>query len=206
MGPRIISFLIFYKTFHYNFFYRELFCLACLIFLANFRTFKKERSPCTVADVPLCQISDTFASKISAVNDKTADNSIGNVTGSNAVNVFLGIGIAWTLAAVYHAYHGIIFVVNPGTYVFVLCLYGNIILSKFLCFLHCCSLAFSLSMFLGAAIVAIAILLARRSKKIGGELGGPVGYKYATSAIFTSLWVIYITVSTLEAYGFIEGF
>lgn len=59
---------------------------------------------------------DTFASKISAVNDKTADNSIGNVTGSNAVNVFLGIGIAWTLAAVYHAYNGIIFEVNPGKY------------------------------------------------------------------------------------------
>jgi hypothetical protein len=28
------------------------------------------------------------------------DFNLGNVTGSNAVNVFLGIGIAWTMAAV----------------------------------------------------------------------------------------------------------
>merc|ERR1712200_155792 len=33
--------------------------------------------------------------------NETADNSVGNVTGSNAVNVFLGIGIAWTMAAIY---------------------------------------------------------------------------------------------------------
>merc|ERR1712203_453451 len=38
-------------------------------------------------------VPDTFASKTSAIEDDTADNSVGNVTGSNAVNVFLGIGI-----------------------------------------------------------------------------------------------------------------
>lgn len=59
-------------------------------------------------------VSDTFASKVAATHDKTADNSIGNVTGSNAVNVYLGIGVAWTLAAFYHAYHGDAFLVDPG--------------------------------------------------------------------------------------------
>lgn len=47
---------------------------------------------------------DMFASKVAAVQDQYADASIGNVTGSNAVNVFLGIGIAWTIAAVVKAY------------------------------------------------------------------------------------------------------
>ncbi len=47
--------------------------------------------------------ADTFASKVAAIGDEYADSSIGNVTGSNAVNVFLGIGIAWTIAAIYHA-------------------------------------------------------------------------------------------------------
>lgn len=51
-------------------------------------------------------VSDTWASKIAATQDKYADSSIGNVTGSNGVNVFLGIGIAWTLAAVYHFFQG----------------------------------------------------------------------------------------------------
>lgn len=58
--------------------------------------------------------ADTFASKVAAIQDKYADASIGNVTGSNAVNVFLGIGVAWTIAACYHAYHGREFLVDPG--------------------------------------------------------------------------------------------
>ena len=33
--------------------------------------------------------------------DDTADNSIGNVTGSNSVNVFLGLGLPWLIAAIY---------------------------------------------------------------------------------------------------------
>ena len=37
---------------------------------------------------------DTFASKVAATQDQYADASIGNVTGSNAVNVFLGIGVS----------------------------------------------------------------------------------------------------------------
>jgi len=52
----------------------------------------------------LISISDTFASKVAAVQDEFADASVGNVTGSNAVNVFLGIGIAWTIAAIYHEF------------------------------------------------------------------------------------------------------
>merc|ERR1712213_31935 len=47
-------------------------------------------------------VPDTFASKTAAIEDEAADNSVGNVTGSNAVNVFLGIGIAWSMAAIYH--------------------------------------------------------------------------------------------------------
>ena len=58
--------------------------------------------------------SDTFASKTAAIEDDTADNSVGNVTGSNAVNVFLGIGIAWSLAAIYWESQGEQFVVPVG--------------------------------------------------------------------------------------------
>ena len=58
--------------------------------------------------------SDTFASKTAAIQDETADASVGNVTGSNAVNVFLGIGIAWTMAAIYWESQGMDFKVEPG--------------------------------------------------------------------------------------------
>merc|ERR1712128_392819 len=60
-------------------------------------------------------VPDTFASKTAAIEDETADASVGNVTGSNAVNVFLGIGIAWTMAAVYWEAQGLAFEVPVGS-------------------------------------------------------------------------------------------
>merc|ERR1712147_273138 len=57
-------------------------------------------------------VPDTFASKTAAIEDETADASVGNVTGSNAVNVFLGIGIAWTMAAIYWEAQGEVFEVE----------------------------------------------------------------------------------------------
>jgi Ca2+/Na+ antiporter len=48
-------------------------------------------------------LPDLFASKQAATMDRTADNSIGNVTGSNSVNVFLGLGLPWLIASIYWA-------------------------------------------------------------------------------------------------------
>ncbi|XP_075879443.1 sodium/calcium exchanger 3 isoform X2 [Nelusetta ayraudi] len=127
-------------------------------------------------------VPDTFASKVSAVQDTYADASIGNVTGSNAVNVFLGIGVAWSVAAIYWKMKGKEFVVPAG------------------------SLAFSVTLFTILAFLAISVLLYRRRAHIGGELGGPRGHRLATSAFFFSLWFLYILFSSLEAYCHIEGF
>ncbi|VDN19107.1 unnamed protein product [Gongylonema pulchrum] len=68
-------------------------------------------------------LPDTFASKIAAESDTTADNAVGNVTGSNAVNVFLGLGLPWTIAAIYWATKDQVFVVNSGNlgFRFVVC-------------------------------------------------------------------------------------
>lgn len=123
-------------------------------------------------------ISDTFASKVAAINDQYADSSIGNVTGSNAVNVFLGIGIAWTIAAVYHAFHNRPFNVPPG------------------------DLALSVTVFCVEAAVVVVIMLIRR--KFGGELGGPVGPKRLCAAFFVCLWLIYIVISAMRSYCYIE--
>merc|ERR1712057_97657 len=46
-------------------------------------------------------LPDTFASMSAAKQDPYADASIGNVMGSNSVNVFLGLGIPWTIGAIY---------------------------------------------------------------------------------------------------------
>jgi len=47
-------------------------------------------------------IPDTFASRIAAQNERYADEAVGNVTGSNSVNVFLGLGLPWVIASIYY--------------------------------------------------------------------------------------------------------
>ncbi|XP_066507988.1 sodium/calcium exchanger 2b [Hoplias malabaricus] len=127
-------------------------------------------------------IPDTFASKVAATQDQYADASVGNVTGSNAVNVFLGIGVAWSVAAIYWTVKGERFEVEPG------------------------SLAFSVTLFTIFAFISMAVLLYRRQPSIGGELGGPRVSRLLTTLLFLGLWLLYILFSSLETYCHIEGF
>jgi solute carrier family 8 (sodium/calcium exchanger) len=46
-------------------------------------------------------LPDTFASRTAAVESRFADSAVGNVTGSNSVNVFLGLGLPWVIAVIY---------------------------------------------------------------------------------------------------------
>lgn len=143
---------------------------------------------------------DTFASKVAAIQDDTADASVGNVTGSNAVNVFLGIGIAWTMAAIYWTSQGKTFDVKPGRWVLCRLDLGVITLDD----LVPSSLGFSVTLFCVEALCAILILLIRRNPAVGGELGGPKSVKTVTSGIFVCLWLFYVFVSALEAYKVID--
>ena len=127
-------------------------------------------------------LSDTFASKVAAIGDPYADGSVGNVTGSNAVNVFLGIGIAWTMAAFKHAAYGTKFIVDPG------------------------SLGFSVCVFCVFAFITVVLMVLRRNPAVGGELGGPMKYKRPTSIFLFGLWVAYVLLSSLETYCHIQGF
>lgn len=121
-------------------------------------------------------LPDTFASKVAAVGDEYADSSIGNVTGSNSVNVFLGLGVAWSIAAIAKAARGVKFKVPAG------------------------NLGFSVVIFCVTAVTAIAVMMLRRSKRVGGELGGAKSYKLPTSLFFCFLWIFYIVMSSLQTY------
>jgi solute carrier family 8 (sodium/calcium exchanger) len=100
-------------------------------------------------------LPDTFASMVAAGQEKYADSAIGNITGSNSVNVFLGLGLPWVLAVLWEGSHtaeekGY----DTNSY-----------------YVPAGSLGFSVIVFLFCAIVCIIILLYRR-KVVGGELGG----------------------------------
>ncbi|CAE7237941.1 Slc8a3 [Symbiodinium sp. CCMP2592] len=119
-------------------------------------------------------LPDTMASRTAAKSDDTADNSIGNITGSNAVNVLLGMGISWTIGAAYWAHNGVTeewrgHQTTAGNYE---TLYlgsnpegGFIVVAG--------AISFSVSAFAVLAMLCVALLYMRRVT-YGGELGGPL--------------------------------
>jgi solute carrier family 8 (sodium/calcium exchanger) len=154
---------------------------------------------------------DLFASKQAAVTEDNADNSIGNITGSNCVNVFLGLGLPWSIGAVYWsvasdsakaewaikysdpthpAYEDVKKYVmdNPGKAAFVV---------------PSGDLGLSVIVFCVCAGTCLATLQGRRVL-YGGELGGPAIPRLITGVFFVCLWVIYVTVSGLKATGKID--
>jgi len=132
-------------------------------------------------------LPDTFASKAAAVNERHADNAIGNVTGSNSVNVFLGLGTPWVIAAFYHYSQGSTFEVKAG------------------------ALTFSVTIYVICASFAILLILIRRfvpifgDGTVGAELGGNSMLKYISSVFLVFLWILYIVLSTLQTYKQIKS-
>uniref|UniRef100_A0A914XQN5 Sodium/calcium exchanger membrane region domain-containing protein n=1 Tax=Plectus sambesii TaxID=2011161 RepID=A0A914XQN5_9BILA len=127
-------------------------------------------------------LPDTFASRFAAMQDKTADNAIGNVTGSNSVNVFLGLGLPWFVAAVYWASKGEPFMVQAG------------------------SLGFSVTVYTIMSLFCLGLLFARRKMALFGqaELGGPQVPKILSAVFMVTLWILYVLLSSLQAYGYIN--
>jgi len=111
---------------------------------------------------------DLFASLSAAKEDPTADAAIINVTGSNSVNVFLGLGLPWTIGAVYwNVKDGTDFVVNSP------------------------NLAFSVMVYIAACCMTLFILYLRR-RFLGCELGGPWLPKLATFIAYIGFWLGFI--------------
>jgi len=157
---------------------------------------------------------DLFASKAAAESDENADNSIGNITGSNCVNVFLGLGLPWTISAIYWSvvsdaevvkwkakYSVPNLKINPAYADVQKWMLDNPNSAAFV--VPGGDLGLSVIVFAVCAVTCIGCLAGRRVL-FGGELGGPAGPRTATSVFFVMLWVIYVTVSSLKATEKIE--
>ena len=68
------------------------------------------------------------------------------------------------------------------------------------------SLTFSVAVYTCVSFVCLIVLFLRRYLKVfgKGELGGPTVPKYLTSLLYFSLWLVYIVLSSLQAYGHIN--
>ena len=125
-------------------------------------------------------LPDTFASKTAAQTSEYADAAVGNVTGSNSVNVFLGMGLPWVLGAWYWKDKFDADYEQPAG-----------------------ALAFSVIIFLICSLLCFLILICRRCT-VGGELGGPKGTKYFTAILCFLLWAVYLSVSLCQIYEVFE--
>ena len=121
-------------------------------------------------------LPDTFASRHAAMESKTADSAIVNITGSNSVNVFLGLGLPWIIASIYYESKGQEYRVPTGT------------------------LPFSVMLYLGVAVVFFIFLMVKRYLT-GGELGGPNrAWRWGSFLFLLLLWMTYVFFSILKAY------
>jgi len=155
-----------------------------------------------------------LANEAAAINDESADACIGNVTGSNSVNVFLGLGLPWTIAALYWHFekrnaewvkrYGADDDAYTGTDdANILEVYKNY--DEFPGFVvPAGSLGFSVVVFTLCAMTTLGLLQYRRVVH-GCELGGALGPAKVHSAIFAGLWVLYVLLSSLQITGAIDS-
>ena len=128
-------------------------------------------------------LPDTFASMTAAKESRYADSAVGNVTGSNSVNVFLGLGLPWVIAIIYEVY----VVENP--------LKSYRYPAK--------GLDLSVLLFLVCSLVGLVVLVGRRIV-VKGELGGSPGGRKCSAVFFIGLWITYVSVASLYQLGVIN--
>ncbi|XP_073066159.1 magnesium/proton exchanger-like isoform X1 [Primulina eburnea] len=123
---------------------------------------------------------DLVASKIAAERQLTADSAIANITCSNSVNIYVGIGVPWLINTLYNyfAYKEPLRIENAG------------------------ALSFSLLMFFATSVGCIGVLIYRRLT-LGAELGGPRLWAWITSVYLILLWLIFVVLSSLRVSGVI---
>jgi solute carrier family 8 (sodium/calcium exchanger) len=153
-------------------------------------------------------LPDTFASRTAAIQDPYADASIGNITGSNSVNVFLGLGLPWSMGAIYWTYFAsdekkAEWMRRPVVKGSIFPNYGDTFFDEHgVAFMvPAGTIGFSVMCYTCLALVAVLFLIFRR-KTGGGELGGPSAKSNTVGSIFMALlWLAYIVLSIIGGGG-----
>lgn len=113
---------------------------------------------------------------------KDADSSIATLAGANAASVFLGLGLPWTIATIYHwAKYGESFFVGK---------------------LPTADITFALVLFLACSVIAFMVLGLRRLI-IGGELGGPGVSRIFSGIVMFFLWAAFVVLNVMNSYGYL---
>jgi len=125
-------------------------------------------------------LPDTFASKQAIEEEEYADAAVGNVTGSNSVNVFLGLGLPWVVAACYYTAKDVCYIIPSG------------------------DLAFSVLVFAICGVIVLGCLFfLRLGHPQKAEMGGPLAVPFAI--LFVFLWFLYVILSSVQVYHNFAG-
>eukprot|EP00392_Amoebophrya_sp_AT5.2_P010011 g10042.t1 len=154
-------------------------------------------------------LPDTFASKIAAEQNEDADESITNVTGSNSVNVFLGLGIPWFAGSLFWRVQGPtaewrahclrVFALNGASSGISSYSFGSgaascLTTDRAVFLVPTGNVNVGALTFLLCACGCIGLLLYRR-RCCGGELGGAdARVKYLHVAFLVALWLVVVLV------------
>lgn len=126
-------------------------------------------------------LPDTFASMTAARKEKYADEAVGNVTGSNSVNVFLGLGLPWIVATTFESLK-----------------YGDEPDFEGY-FVPALSLGFNVIVFGVLALICLSFLMIRRYM-LGGELGGKNPFRGFSCGFLIFLWFLYVLMVSLQTF------
>lgn len=143
-------------------------------------------------------LPDTFASRISAIQSSSADSAVGNLTGSNCLNVFLGLGLPWTASAIYWKVHGrdsawdSLYQNDPD--VPQSCLQNGCFVVK------AGDIGFNVAVYTATAIPTLSLMAFRRYM-YGAELGGGTRLSQTFYALgLFALWVAYVTAAIIYMF------
>jgi len=115
-----------------------------------------------------------FVSRLAIMHDDNAQSALENMTASNSVNVFIGLGIPWLIGSVYHA-------VAPGGQGVYVVPAGGL---SFAVVLYCC-----------VACIVVLFQIYRRAV-VGADFGGKSSTQsYVGAAALILLWVVYTTLA-----------
>jgi solute carrier family 8 (sodium/calcium exchanger) len=131
-------------------------------------------------------LPDYYSSK-SIAQDKNiryADAAIGAIFGSNATNIFIGLGLPWTIASVYYEYY------DKGHFK--------------LGYAQGADITFCIVMFLVASLIVFMVLLIRRIH-FGGELGGNLDGKCFSGIVLILCWALFAFLAIAGCYEVIES-
>jgi hypothetical protein len=136
---------------------------------------------------------DLFASLAACRDDETADASVVNVTGSNSVNVFLGLGVPWSVCSLY-------WFCKERTSQWTACypeaaarLDADGQGSSMVFVVESGYIGFSVMSFCCVCLSAVAVLMLRR-KYLHAELGGPFVPKVTSGVVLISFWFAWISL------------